>query len=100
VRGFDGETILSAERGWLVRNDLSAALGASGQELYLGIDYGEVAGTSTQYLVGRRLAGAVLGLRGYFKGLSTDVFIGQPLSKPEGFRSASYTAGFNLNWAF
>jgi len=100
VRGFDGETLLSAERGWLLRNDLSVALGASGQELYLGVDYGEVAGTSTQYLVGRRLAGAVLGLRGYFKGLTTDVFIGQPLSKPEGFRTASTTAGFSLNWTF
>lgn len=100
VRGFDGETLLSAERGWLLRNDLSVALGASGQELYLGVDYGEVAGTSTQYLVGRRLAGAVLGLRGYFKGLTTDVFVGQPLSKPEGFRTASTTAGFSLNWTF
>jgi len=100
VRGFDGETLLSAERGWLLRNDLSVALGTSGQELYLGLDYGEVAGTSTQYLVGRRLAGTVLGLRGYFKGLSTDVFIGQPLSKPEGFRTASTTAGFSLNWSF
>lgn len=100
VRGFDGETLLSAERGWLLRNDLSAALGAAGQELYLGVDYGEVAGTSTQYLAGRRLAGAVLGLRGYYKGLSTDLFIGQPLSKPDGFRTASYTAGFSLNWTF
>lgn len=100
VRGFDGETLLSAERGWLIRNDLSLALGASGQELYLGVDYGEVAGPSAQYLVGRRLAGAVLGLRGYYKGLSTDVFIGQPLSKPEGFRTASGTAGFNLTWSF
>lgn len=100
VRGFDGETLLSAERGWLVRNDLSVALGATGQELYLGIDYGEVAGPSAQYLVGRRLAGAVLGLRGYYKGVSSDVFIGQPLSKPEGFRTASSTAGFNLSWSF
>ena len=100
VRGFDGETLLSAERGWLLRNDLSAALGATGQEFYLGVDYGEVAGTSAQYLVGRRLAGAVLGLRGYFKGLSTDVFIGQPLSKPNGFQTASCTAGFSLNWSF
>ncbi|PKO42031.1 MAG: hypothetical protein CVU31_14820 [Betaproteobacteria bacterium HGW-Betaproteobacteria-4] len=100
VRGFDGETLLSAERGWLLRNDLSVALGASGQELYLGLDYGEVAGAATEYLVGRRLAGTVLGLRGTFKGLSTDLFIGQPLSKPEGFRTAATTAGFSLTWTF
>lgn len=100
VRGFDGETLLSAERGWLIRNDLSVALGATGQELYLGVDYGEVAGPSAKYLIGRRLAGGVVGLRGYYKGLSTDVFYGQPLSKPEGFRTASGTAGFNLTWSF
>ncbi|GBG14019.1 ABC transporter substrate-binding protein [Novimethylophilus kurashikiensis] len=64
VRGFDGENTLSAERGWLVRNDLGLALGQSGQEIYIGIDYGQVSGPSAQLLVGKRLAGAVLGLRG------------------------------------
>ncbi len=38
VRGFDGESSLSAERGWLLRNELSAALGSSGQEAYIGLD--------------------------------------------------------------
>ena len=30
VRGFDGESFLSAERGWLLRNELALALGESG----------------------------------------------------------------------
>jgi len=63
VRGFDGEMSLTGERGWLVRNDLGVILGQSGQELYLGLDYGQVGGPSSRLLVGDRLAGAVLGLR-------------------------------------
>jgi len=100
VRGFDGESVLMAERGWLVRNDLGWALGASGQELYVGIDHGEVGGPSADLLIGKRLTGAVLGLRGSFKDLSYDVFAGQPLRKPEGFKTAQTTAGFNLSVSF
>ena len=61
VRGFDGENILSAERGWTLRNEIGLALGDTGQELYTGVDYGEVSGHSSEYLVGKRLAGAVVG---------------------------------------
>lgn len=100
VRGFDGENLLSAERGWLIRNDLGLALWQTGQELYLGVDYGEVGGTSGQTLIGTRLNGAALGLRGGHKGLAYDLFIGQPLSKPNGFKTASTVAGFNINWSF
>jgi len=100
VRGFDGENILLAERGWLVRNDLSVGLGFAPAELYLGADYGEVGGRSTRFLSGTRLAGGVLGLRGGYRGFNFDVFVGRPFEKPEGFRTASTTAGFNLNWSF
>ena len=104
VRGFDGDMSLSAERGLLVRNELGWTLGQSGQELYLGLDYGRVAGASSPYLLGNQLAGGVLGLRGsgwaWAKGLSYDVFVGTPVYKPRGFRTAGKTAGFGLNWAF
>lgn len=100
VRGFDGENLLSADRGWLIRNDLGLALGASGQAFYLGADYGEVSGPSSAFLAGKRLAGVVLGLRGGYKRLSYDIFAGQPLSKPEGFKTADTTTGFNLNASF
>ncbi|WP_418128013.1 ShlB/FhaC/HecB family hemolysin secretion/activation protein [Thermithiobacillus tepidarius DSM 3134] len=99
VRGFDGENLLSAERGWLLRNDLGWTLGRSGQELYLGADHGEVDGPSSESLIGTRLTGAVLGLRGGYKGLSYDVFIGGPIRKPAGFETASRVAGFNLAWS-
>jgi hemolysin activation/secretion protein len=100
VRGFDGENILSADRGWLIRNDLGLALGQTGQELYLGLDHGEVAGPSSTLLVGMQLTGAVLGLRGNLKNLSYDLFAGWPLQKPDGFVTASQTFGFNLNASF
>ncbi|MDL9998619.1 ShlB/FhaC/HecB family hemolysin secretion/activation protein [Variovorax sp. J22P240] len=100
VRGFDGELTLSGDRGWLVRNDIGLALGASGAELYAGIDYGEVGGLFVDQLIGSHLAGGVIGLRGVFQGLNYDMFVGAPINKPEGFRTASVTAGFNLNFSF
>src|SRR5450830_210766 len=100
VRGFDGELILQAERGWLVRNELALALGQSNHEAYAGIDAGQVSGPSAQYLLGERLAGAVIGLRGAFWKVSYDAFIATPLNKPEGFRTAAVTGGFSINFAF
>lgn len=100
VRGFDGESSLSAERGWLLRNDVGMALGASGQELYVAYDHGEVGGPSTAFLVGTRLAGAAVGLRGQWFGVQYDGFVGWPAGKPQQFRTASQTAGFSLNASY
>lgn len=100
VRGFDGQLTLSADRGWFIRNDLAAMLGQSGQSLYLGLDYGEVGGQSSGLLPGKRLAGAVIGMRGGYKGFSYDLFLGQPIKKPDGFETATTAAGLNLNWSF
>lgn len=99
VRGFDGETTLSAERGWLIRNDIGLALGKSGQELYIGLDYGHVSGPSADLLIGTHIAGTVLGLRGGYKGFQYDVFAGMPISKPNGFE-AGRTLGFNLAYQY
>ena len=100
VRGFDGDNQLSAERGWLVRNDLGLALGQTGQEFYGGLDYGRVGGRSSATLVGKHLSGAVIGLRGAAKGFSYDVFAGRPVAKPEGFITSGGVAGFNTSWSF
>jgi len=99
VRGFDGESILSAERGWLLRNDISMALPA-GHEGYIGVDYGRVGGKSAELLVGKQLAGAVLGVRGGSKFLRYELFVGTPIYKPEGFTTAAVTAGFNISTSF
>jgi hemolysin activation/secretion protein len=100
VRGFDGETSLMGERGWLIRNDIGWAMGQSGAELYVGADYGHVGGRSTVDLLGRSLAGAVIGVRGQWSKLNYDFFVGAPISKPEGYRTAKVTLGFNLNASF
>lgn len=100
VRGFDGESLLSAERGWLIRNDVGVALGASGTELYLGLDYGKVGGPSSGLLLGTHLAGGVAGWRGQYRQLNFDTFIGKPIDKPDGFRTAATISGFNFNWSF
>jgi hemolysin activation/secretion protein len=100
VRGFDGESSLSSERGWTLRNELSTVLGQTGQEAYFGLDYGRVGGPSSQNLVGTSLAGSVVGLRGGFQGLQYDIFVGTPIKKPKSFGTSSYTAGFSLNYSF
>ena len=100
VRGFDGELSLAGDRGWLLRNELSVALANSGQEGFIGIDCGRVDGPSSEFLLGRRLAGAVFGLRGSVHHLQYEIFVGRPISKPTGFQTARTTAGFSLNYSF
>lgn len=96
VRGFDGERTLNASNGWYIRNDLAWRTPLPEQALYLGMDYGEVGGAGSEYLVGRHLAGGVVGLRGQLFSTDYDVFIGRPFSKPAGFMTSDVTAGFNL----
>ncbi len=98
VRGFDGESSLSGDSGWLLRNELSAALGESGSSIYAGLDHGEVGGPSSAFLLGRRLTGAVVGLRGSIGNAQYDVFVGAPVRQPQGFRTSHSTAGFQLYW--
>nr|WP_315465324.1 ShlB/FhaC/HecB family hemolysin secretion/activation protein [uncultured Rhodoferax sp.] len=100
VRGFDGEASLSGDNGWLLRQDLGWALGNSGHELYVGIDAGGVSGQSTETLLGKTLSGGVLGLRGNYRKLQYDLFVGAPLYQPSGFKTAEATAGFSLNLSF
>lgn len=99
VRGFDGLSVLTAERGWLWRNELSLAA-AQGTQVYAGIDHGHVAGASAQNLVGQNLTGLVLGWRGQYKRMQFDLFAGRPLHKPERFKTATETAGFSLSISF
>lgn len=96
VRGFDGQVILMAERGWLARNDLGIALPGN-QELYFGLDHGEVGGSSARLLLGKRLTGAVIGLRGGYKGGYWDIFVGKPVSKPTKFQTDPLTTGFSFS---
>jgi len=101
VRGFDGETMLAAERGGYWRNTLSWQH-TQNHQFYLGADVGRVSGPSASMLAGQTLAGAVAGVKGGFSPIGRlyyDVFIGAPLFKPKRFETDSYTAGFTLNYS-
>jgi hemolysin activation/secretion protein len=103
VRGFDGDSVLIAENGWVLRNELSAALppleGVDGS-LYLGLDAGRVWGASDPGLPGHRLAGTALGLRTRFKALQFDIALATPLAKPQGFSTARWNLYASASQAF
>lgn len=103
VRGFDGETTLAAERGWLIRNDLGWQWHRAA-ESYVGLDHGQVGGPSAALLAGTRLTGMVLGVRGAvgngYGAWSYDVFVGRPVSQPEAFPDKSTNGGFQLSWTY
>ena len=104
VRGFDGNTMLAAEKGFYWRNELQWPVFQTGQTLYAGIDYGRVFGPATEFLAGTQLAGAVVGIRGGFPakyaGFSYDLFIGTPIYKPSGFPTSSVTVGVQATARF
>jgi len=100
VRGFDEQRMLSADRGWLLRNDLGISLGGSGQEAYLGLDYGEVYGRHSEQLLGKHLAGLAFGMRGGAHGVTYDLFAGRALSAPAGFSTHGLNLGFSLSWSY
>jgi hemolysin activation/secretion protein len=100
VRGFDGESSLVAERGWLVRNELAVPVGASEHEIYGGLDHGAVNGPSSVTLVEHSLTGGVVGIRGVIARAQYDVFLGAPIRKPEHFHTARLTTGFSLSANF
>ncbi|GAB7536154.1 ShlB/FhaC/HecB family hemolysin secretion/activation protein [Burkholderia sp. 3C] len=100
VRGFDGETMLAASRGFFWRNELQASIARTGQAIYAGIDYGRVWGAQPIALVGTQLAGAVIGVKGSIAtrlgACGYDLFAGTPIYKPSGFPTARVTVGFQV----
>ncbi|AHI79389.1 outer membrane hemolysin activator protein [Burkholderia pseudomallei] len=104
VRGFDGETMLAAARGFYWRNELQAPIGQTGQAVYAGLDYGRVWGPQPVALVGTQLAGAVIGIKGSvgtrFGAYAYDLFVGTPVYKPSEFPTARFAVGFQLTAQF
>ncbi len=97
VRGFDGEQTLLAEKGFYIRNEWSMPV-AQGKEAYVGLDYGQVSGSGTQWLLGKKLAGAALGIRGNEGGIYYDIFTSWPLYKPKGYQTSPFSLGFQLSY--
>ncbi|TXH43103.1 MAG: ShlB/FhaC/HecB family hemolysin secretion/activation protein [Burkholderiaceae bacterium] len=97
VRGFDGRSTLQADRGWLLRQELSKSLSGGVQQAYLALDGGHVIQRAGRPLSGSTLVGAATGLRGQWRGVQFDMFAGMPLRKPQRFETAPYTLGFSLS---
>lgn len=99
VRGFDGEAALGAEKGFFLRNEIGIPIANTAQSAYVGIDFGKVYGQNTVNLIGNKLAGAAVGLRGSItKFASYDVFMSGALYKPTGLRTDEPTMGFSLTF--
>lgn len=101
VRGFDGKNVLSGDRGMSMRNELSVSLGNSPYSFYSGVDWGRVGRSFSRGQSGSSLVGAFVGLRskwniGSFK-TSFDVFLGQPIHKPEKLKTEDKNYGFRFS---
>ncbi len=103
VRGFDGESVLIAENGWYLRNEFSTPVSlAPGVDAvaFAAIDLGRVWGPGDINLIGDKLAGAALGLRGKYKAVQFDATLAMPLYKPQGFKTKKASFYASLTQAF
>jgi hemolysin activation/secretion protein len=103
VRGFDGDSVLLAESGFYLRNEIATQLNCIdgvNTQIYVGVDVGRVWGPSDVALIGTKLAGAALGLRGQWKSMQWDVAAATPLYKPEGFRTHNLNVYASLTYSF
>ena len=103
VRGFDGESVLIAENGWTMRNEWSTPVSlVQGVDAiaFAAIDLGRVWGPSDINLIGDKLAGAAVGLRGKYKAVQFDATLALPLYKPQGFKTKKTSLYASLTYAF
>lgn len=97
VRGFDGESALSAEKGFFLRNEISLPIPGTAQLTYVGLDFGEVYGDNTINLPGNKLAGIAAGIKGKLaQSMMYEAFASWALYKPQYYRTDTPAAGFNL----
>ncbi len=103
VRGYDNAS-LSAENGFVLRQDFAITIPGSQVDAYLGYDYGHIFGASDVYLSGKHLTGAAIGLRGRIGDAASnwnfDLFWATPISKPDNFKSVGQVTGFTLTYNF
>lgn len=101
VRGYDNAASLVAESGAVWRNELVWQIKDMPYAMpYVGLDFGQVSGPSAADLPGKRLSGAVVGLRGQAGGLQYEFFYGRPISKPTELKASPSTWGFMLHQSY
>ena len=100
VRGFNGETTLSGDRGWYLRNDLQWRY-LPQHSFYLALDGGSVTGPSARNLPGKHLIGSALGIKGQYDRhgrWSYDLFAGTPVRQPRGMNADCIITGFQFSY--
>jgi len=103
VRGFNGDTVLIAENGMLVRNEWTTPLRLPGPVQISGLlalDLGRVWGPSDLVLAGNKLAGGAVGLRGRWASTYFDLTLGVPLLQPANFPARRATVYLSLTQTF
>lgn len=96
VRGFSGETVLSGDNGWYLRNDFQWHARPF-LKPYLALDVGRVSGPSSRLLPGKTLAGAALGVKGqldFHGSWYYDIFLATPLKHPDSLDADKAVTGF------
>jgi hemolysin activation/secretion protein len=99
VRGYNGETTVSGERGWVLKNDFTIIREDGPNTMYLGLDYGRVGGVITQPDV-KWLGGGVIGWRGNLGRLSYDFSVAWPIRQAREIQDDIYITQFAFNWQF
>ena len=105
MRGFNENNALTGSRGWSLKNDISwispiPGQTFVGQQFYIGMDYGEVSEQGQPFLLGERLAGAMVGTRGNYHAFGYDFNVGVPITKPAEFDADPLVFGFTLTWQY
>jgi hemolysin activation/secretion protein len=101
VRGFDGDQTLAAAKGWYWRNTFALPLGRWPLVVYAGIDAGRVSGPGTEYIPGNTaLSGGFFGLRGTYRQLSWDAFVGKALHGHDRLPNTRPASGFQLVYSY
>ncbi|MDR5017132.1 ShlB/FhaC/HecB family hemolysin secretion/activation protein [Yersinia rochesterensis] len=100
VRGFATGRALAGPQGWFLKNDIAWVNQRLASQLYVGVDYGEVSKKGGQFLLGNRLVGGVLGIRGSYHQFGYDFNIGLPLDKPRELNTDPLAFGFVVNWKY
>lgn len=99
VRGFERNISASADKGLLLRNELSNRI-FSFADVYMGMDAGILDGNPYKHQSRQWMLGSVLGVRGRVKGLDYDLFMGSGLAATAGIEKHKTNGGFSFNYGF
>lgn len=99
VRGFDDDFTLQGERGWYSQNNLHWHY-LPHHQIYLGVDYGYISGTTGKLQNKQKISGTILGIKGEkaFKEnrFTYHLFISQPIEP----RKHHSLLGFSTHYYF